>query len=114
MFNAMIKFLLSIVFWIILSIDCSAQSKLLDILPLKDGKVNYTKVVEMEGISKEELFDRAKYWLLESSTYQKDIMRIDDKNNEIISNGLIKALWGPNNYEELSVIINHSIKLKFR
>ncbi len=48
-----------------------AQEKLKDILPLKDGKVTYIGVIQVDGISKEEIYKRAKLWLAYNFEYSK-------------------------------------------
>jgi len=99
---------------ILFSLECYAQNKLLGILPLKEGKVNYTSVLEVNGTSKEELYNCANYWLMNSGDYQNEIISTDDKNEQITGKGSFKELWGPNDYPELYVDVLQTIRLQFR
>ena len=63
----------------------SGQEKLKDILPLKDGKVMYTNVIQVDSISKEVICRHAKQWLAHNFEYTK----VDDKD-ELISRGYIQ------------------------
>ncbi len=99
---------------ILFSLECYTQNKLLDILPLKDGKVNYISVLEVDGVSKEELYNRANYWLMNSEDYQNAIISTDDKNEQITGKGSFKELWGPNDYPELYVDVLQTFRFQFR
>jgi len=99
---------------ILFSLECYTQNKLLDILPLKDGKINYTSVLEVDGIPKEELYNRANYWLMNSEDYQNEIISTDDKNEQITGKGSFKKLWGPNDYPELYVDVLQTFRFQFR
>lgn len=99
---------------ILFSSEGYTQNKLLDILPLKDAKVNYSNVLELEGTSKDELYKRAKYWLLNSSDYFYEIVDTDNKFKQINSKGSFKEIWGPNDYAELYVNVIQTVSLFFR
>lgn len=103
-----------LLFVILFSSVCSAQDKLLDILPLKDAKVYYSKVLEVEGVSKIELFDRAKQWILDSGEFSNKIIYTDSKSEQIDCQGSFKELWGPNDYPELYTDVFYTVNLKFR
>jgi hypothetical protein len=81
-----------------MSLVSSAQeTKLQGILPMKDGKVNYTDVIPVDSTSKDQLYTRAKRWFAETYKSAKDVIQLDDKENgEIIGKGLFN--------ETLSVI----------
>ena len=65
-----------------------AQDKLLGILPLKDGKVTYTDVIQLQGVSKDEMYKRAKHWFVDTFNSGKDVIQLDDKKNgEVIGKG---------------------------
>jgi len=73
-----------------LVLNINAQNKLLDILPLKDSKVIYSKVVEVENVSKLELYNRSCHWLVDSFR-TVNLIQLDDKNNyEIIGKGFFE------------------------
>jgi len=53
------------------------RADLSDVLPVKNGKVTYSGVVQTAGVSKEELYRRAKQWLLTGQT--PAVPGMDDK-----------------------------------
>lgn len=103
-----------IFFFILISISVNAQDKLLDILPLKDGKVYYSKVLEVKGISEEELSKRGKYWLTNYNNRNKNIISSFNDYEQIKSQGFFMELWGPNDYPELYVEVIHTVRFQFR
>lgn len=109
-----IKFFLSLLICSIISIECFSQNKFLDILPVKNGKANFTKVLEVDGVSQKEFYNRAKYWLIDTEDLQSNMVYSDSIYDEIKSKGEINALWGPNDYPELYLSIGYTIKLNFR
>lgn len=98
---------------ILFSSGCYAQ-KLLEILPLKDARVNYSHVFEVEDASIEELNNRANLWLSNSNMHNNQIIYLNDEYQQISSKGSFKELWGPNDYPELYVNVFHTINFKFR
>ena len=107
----MVKILL---FILLFSSVCNAQDKLLDILPLKDGKVYYSKVLEVKNVSKGNLYDRAKQWLLFSGTSAYEIIYTEVKREQIDGKSSFKALWGPNDYPELYTTVFYTVSFKLR
>ena len=99
---------------ILLSPICNAQNMLLDILPLKDTKVYYSKVLEVEDASNIELFERAERWILNSGDHPNKIIYTDPKSEQINCTGSFKELWGPNDYPELYTDVLYTVKFKFR
>jgi hypothetical protein len=80
--------------------DTSIHEWKLDILPLKDGRVNYTAVIEMPNTSKDELYNRAKLWFVKTFKDSKEVLQIDDKENgKIVGKGNSKIYW---NYSGLA------------
>jgi len=70
------------------------QDNALDFFPHKDGKINYSEVVNVDSVKKEELYNRAKHWLVETFKSAKDVIQIDDKENgEIVGKGYFKSWW---------------------
>ena len=107
----MVKILL---FIILFSTVCNAQDKLLDILPLKDAKVYYSKVLEVKDVSKGDLYDRAKHWLLYSGASPYEIIYTEVMQEQIDGKGSFKELWGPNDYPELYTTVFYTLSFKLR
>ena len=92
-----------------------AQDKLLGILPLKDGKVTYTDVVQLQGVSKDEMYKRAKHWFIDSFNSGKDVIQFEDKENgEVISKGCFKTIWMTNFYSSQSINVWKTIKIQIK
>ena len=87
------KFTLLFVCCLITTIGLT-QDNVLDFFPNKDGKINYSEVVNVDSVKKEELYNRAKHWLVETFNSAKDVIQIDDKENgEIVGKGYFKSWW---------------------
>jgi hypothetical protein len=92
-----------------------AQDKLLGILPLKDGKVTYTGVVQLQSVSKDELYKRAKNWFINAYNSGKDVIQLDDRENgEFIGKGCFKALWKISFYASANVNVWKTIKIQIK
>lgn len=65
-------------FFIVLTNGINGQEKILDIFPQKNGKVTYSAVIQTEGISSDELHNRAKRWVAKNcetvKIYEPDII----------------------------------------
>lgn len=90
---------------------CSnGQEKLMDVLPLKDGVVTYTNVVEVDGVDKEQLYLRAKKWFVIVYKSAKDVIQLDDKENgEIIGKGNFSIV-----YYSRAPSIDHTITISVK
>ena len=96
-----------------ISLEISAQERLLGILPLKEGKVTYSDVVQLQGVSKDEMYRRVKLWFIESYNSSKDVIQLDDKENgEIIGKGCFRAKWNFRFYTALSMNVWKTIKIQ--
>ena len=96
-----------------ISLEISAQERLLGILPLKEGKVTYSDVVQLKGVSKDELYKRVKLWFIENYNSSKDVIQLDDKENgEIIGKGCFRAKWNFRFYTQLSMNVWKTIRIK--
>jgi len=84
----------------------NAQNKLLDVLPLKNGKVLYTEVLEVQNVLKDSLYLHAKKWLLNNSVKVEEIATNDNKYREISGKISFKLLWGPNDFKEFYVTVS--------
>src|SRR5450830_1164209 len=92
-----------------------AQEKLLGILPLKDGKVTYTDIIQLQGVSKNEIYNRAKHWFIDTFNSGKDVIQLDDKETgEVIGKGCFKAVWMINFYSSQSVNVWKTIKIQIK
>ena len=92
-----------------------AQERLLGILPLKEGKVTYSDIVPIQGVSKEEMYKRVKLWFIESYNSGKDVIQIDDKDHgEIIGKGCFIAKWNFRFYTTLSMNVWKTIKIQIK
>lgn len=99
---------------LLLSAVCNAQDKLLGILPLKNDKVNYNKVVEVKNVTQEGLSLRAEHWLLSSNHYKENISQPNNHIEELLGKGSINALWGPNDFSNFYVDIYYTLNIKIR
>ena len=92
-----------------------AQDQLLNILPLQDGKVTYSGVIQMQGVSKDEMYKRVKIWFLDNYNSSKDVIQFDDRENgEVIGKGCFKALWMVRFYTALPVNVWKTIKIQIK
>lgn len=66
------------------SLHTFSQETLIDILPLENGEVIYTDVLEVEGLSKDELYNLAKKWVVLKYKSANHVIQLDDKDNGII------------------------------
>lgn len=73
--------------------------QLLSILPVVDGELKYEEVVQVDSLTKaNELYSRAKKWMVENFRDRKAVIEVDDKENfKIIGKGnaKFKFLAGP-------------------
>lgn len=100
---------------LLISNEVSAQGKLLAILPLKDRKVTYTDVIQLQGVSKDEIYKRAKHWFINTYSSGKDVIQLDDKENgEIIGKGCFKAFWMISFYAGQNVNVWKTIKIQIK
>ena len=104
-----------LLFVLFISNEILAQDQLLNILPLKDGKVTYSGVVQMQGVSKDEMYKRVKMWFLNNYNSSKDVIQFDDRENgEVIGKGCFKALWMVRFYTALPINVWKTIKIQIK
>ncbi len=62
-----------------------------------DNKIEYQEVVPMEGMARDELYRRAKAWVVETYNSAQNVIQLDDPaNGELIVKGLDKTpAYGP-------------------
>lgn len=64
-------------------------------LPMIDGKVNYSEIVEVEGNSKSLLFSKANLWFANEFNSANDVIQMSDENSGIVlGKGLITQTSG--------------------
>jgi hypothetical protein len=67
---------------LLLPLTCLAQTK--SIFPLKDGKVYYEKIIQVDSVDQSLLHNRAKAWALSYFRSQKDALQTEDKESGIL------------------------------
>lgn len=93
-----------------IAFNSNGQDKLMDILPLKEGVVTYTNVLQVDGVNKEELYTRAKKWFVTMYKSANDAIQLDDKENgEIVGKGNFKIT-----YYARDPIINHTVTISVK
>src|SRR5258706_5530927 len=71
---------LALVFLILLPVLCKGQDSLLyNVFPLIKGKVNYTKIFEIDSAKKDQLFTKIKDWAVNSYVSQQATLQAEDK-----------------------------------
>ena len=100
-------FLIAMIF---LTAYAFGQNKFLEIFPFKDGKVNYSGVIQADRISKDELYKRTKRWFIDNYKSAKDVLQLDDKENgELIGKGYLETSWGAT-----TIYVGHTIKIQVK
>jgi hypothetical protein len=60
-------------------------------LPVKDGKVFYAEVINIDSADKSELYSRARKWFEHEYIAPKNVIQVEDKENgEMIGRGLFE------------------------
>jgi hypothetical protein len=102
------KLLTTLLFTVLISKTYS-QEKLLDILPLKDGIVTYSEVVQVDSTTKSSLYKKAKRWFITTYKSAKDVVQLDDQESgEITGKGSFKISYytrEPNISHTISVYV---------
>ena len=93
----------------------TAQNKLLGILPLQNGKITYSDEIQLQGVSKDEIYKRTKHWFINTYSSAKDVIQLDDKENgEIIGKACFKEKWPLSFYTSMSVNVWKTIKIQIQ
>lgn len=69
---------------------CFAQKEIKVIVPIDSStkEVEYSAIIKVEGISKDELYNRAKEWFVITYNSAQDVLQMDDKSaGKIIGKG---------------------------
>lgn len=100
---------------ILSEISYAQEDKLLDILPIKDGKVNYTSVVSVDSASKDQLYTRAKRWFAEAFKSAQDVIQLDDKESgEIIGKGAYQTSYQATFAMSLTTWVNFKVNISVK
>lgn len=71
-----------------LTANAQQDEKMHGILPVKNEKICYSEVVEVPGVSKDELYNRAYTWFVKTYKSAKDVIQMADKESgKIIGKG---------------------------
>jgi hypothetical protein len=88
-----------------------AQEKLMDVLPMQDGKVVYTAVTNADSTTKDVLYSNAKQWFAETYKSAQDVIQLDDKDaGTVIGKGLFKSGFTVF-MDALQVNVHHTVKI---
>ncbi len=88
----------------------NGQEKLFDILPIQNGIVIYSNVIQVDGVNKNELYLRAKKWFVMTYNSANDVIQLDDlENGNIIAKGNFKIA-----YYSREPFIDHTISISVR
>lgn len=91
------------------------QDKLLGILPLNDGKVTYSGVVQVDNMNKDELYKMTRRWFIDTYKSAKDVIQLDDKENgEVIGKGFFETIWQVTFYYKMNINIWQTIKIQVK
>lgn len=74
----------------------NSKKNAVDLLPQKNGKVYYSDIIKVDSVSKVELYNRAKRWVVDIFNSAKDVTQLDNKEEgELIikSYFLSDAYW---------------------
>ena len=106
----MIRQLLLVMIILLSSFNLYGQNKLLEILPLDNGTVTYSEIVQAPGIDKDKLYFLAKKCFVNDYKSAKDVIQLDDpENGEIIGKGNFSIL-----YFVRDPLISHTISIKVK
>ena len=106
------KRILTTLFLILTISSFGQEQKLLGILPLKDGKVTYTDVIQIDSTDKSKLYNKVKKWFIEQYRSAKDVIQLDDKENgEVIGKGFFETTWQTSIMSAQSVSVWHTVKV---
>ena len=84
-------------------------------LPLIDGKITYTGVVQIDSISSAELYKRSKRWFFDTYNSGKDVIQLDDKENgEIIGKGYFETYWQSSFLGGMNINVYQTIKVQVK
>ncbi len=84
-------------------------------LPIIDGKITYTGVVQVDSLSSEELYKRSKRWFFDTYNSGKDVIQLDDKESgEIIGKGFFETYWESSFISGIGINVFQTIKVQVK
>jgi len=91
------------------------QDSIFSALPLKNGKVYYSDIVNIDSVSKDELYYRAKRWFVDTYSSAQDNIQIDDKENgEIVGKGCFRTYWDVTLLSGMEVNICQTVRIQIK
>lgn len=84
----------------------------INIFPIdENGKVHYSKIIEVENLNKEQIYNKTKLYFVNNFKSGKDVIQMEDKDNGVIvGNGNTTIVVQSGKYS-LAVPMSFSIKL---
>ena len=82
-------------------------------LPIIDGKVVYTETISIDGISKEELYKRAKLFFADNYKSAKSVINFDD-SSDVRGTGTMSASYKGGFMGPMYFTIKHSVGIKVK
>lgn len=96
------------------TLHMNGQDLLLDVLPLVKKEVVYKNVREASGISKMTLQERSQNWFKKNNIITVVNKPLDDTHHFLSGTYAFKALWGPNDFEELHKTVECEVGLTLK
>jgi len=88
------------------------QDSIFSAVPLKNGKIYYSGIVNIDSVSKDELYYRAKRWFVDTYSSAQDNIQIDDKENgEIVGKGCFRTYWDVTLLSGMEVNICQTVRI---
>ncbi|QKZ15204.1 DUF4468 domain-containing protein [Spirosoma sp. KUDC1026] len=92
-----------------------AQGSLSDVMPVKSGAVEYSDVVPVPSESKNQLFDKAKQWIVTYYPSATEALQLADKDGGmLIAKGSLYTPWLFNMTYRSDGYLNHAIILEIK
>jgi len=83
-------------------------------LPLNDGRIKYTEVVDAPGKTKAELFQNSKVWFANTFRSAKDVINFQDEDAGIVSGRGNSSLYIKVMGQTVERILHYSIKIEVK
>lgn len=100
---------------LLISMASYSQEKLYNILPMIEGQVQFEEVVPVENVSKDDLYKRAKKWIVETYKSANDVIQYDDPSGgEVIGKGFFEVNWQATFMHTYKVNVFHTVNIKVK
>jgi len=91
------------------------NNPLTGIMPLLGNDVVYGKVVIADGVSKDELFNRAKRWVALTYKSANDVIQLSDKDaGSLVAKGTILVPFPYNGFVKTDSYLNHTLTIDIK